>query len=340
MSSIVTFGEVLMRLSPVNHERIIQSQMFQTRFSGAEANVATSLAYYGDNVKFVTKLPNNILGDAAENSIRHYGVDTSFCLRGEERLGTYYTERGASQRPSFVLYDREGSSFAKSSKQEFDWKAIFKDCSWFHFSGINLAISDSVFEICLDACKAAKELNVRVCFDINHRSKLITKEDLLVKVIKIMPYVDLLVGNESEVAMVAERVIPLIELDDFDKYTEKCFKSATTIQDKFGVKTIAMSLRKLRSASELSWSGLILDGDELHIGSRYDINVVEVIGCGDAFVAGLLHGYVTGKSSMEALNFAVAASCLKHSIEGDYNLVKEREVVQLMTNYAYGIVQR
>lgn len=340
MSTIVTFGEVLMRLSPLNHERIIQSQQFQTRFAGAEANVATSLSYYGDKVRFVTKFPDNVLGEAAENSIRHYGVDTSFCVKGGERLGTYYTERGASQRASMVLYDRKGSSFSESSKDDYNWKEIFKDCTWFHISGINLAISDNVFEICVEACKTAKEMNVKVCFDINHRSKLISKEGLLERAKQIMPYVDLLVGNESEIALLAERPIPLIELDDFEKFTEKSYQSAVAIQDKYGTKTIAASLRKLKSASELSLSGLILDEDELHVSNRYDIKVVEVIGCGDAFVAGLLHSYINGKTSMEALDFAVGASCLKHSIEGDYNLVKESEVFQLLTNYAYGVVQR
>ena len=329
-----------MRLSPQNHERIIQSHYFQSRFSGAEANVATSLSYFGDDVRFVSKFPDNVLGEAAENAIRHYGVDTSFCLKGGDRLGTYYTERGSSQRASFVLYDRKGSSFSNSTLQDYNWKEIFKGCKWFHISGINLAISDNVYEICLEACRIAKEMNVKVCFDINHRSKLVTKEDLLDRTRKIMPYVDLLVGNETEIAMLAERPIPLIELSDFEKFTEKCYNSAIAIQDKFGVKTVAASLRKLKSASELSWSGLILDEDELHVSGRYDVKVVEVIGCGDAFVAGLLHSLMKGKSFMDALDFAVAASCLKYSIEGDYNLVKENEVEQLMTNYVYGIVQR
>lgn len=340
MSSVVTFGEVLLRLSPLNYERIIQSQLYQSRFSGAEANVATSLAYYGDKVKFVSKFPENVLGDAAENSIRHYGVDTRFCVRGGERLGTYFTEKGASQRASAVLYDRKRSSFSDSLMNEYNWGEIFKDSKWFHLSGINFSISENVFDICLEACKVAKEMSVKVCFDINYRSSLIPQDDLLKRVNLIMPYVDLLVGNESEVAMVAGRNISLIELDDFDKYTEKCYQAASAIQDKYDVKTIACSLRKLKSASELSWSGLILDEESLHVSNRYDIKVVEVIGCGDAFVAGLLHSFMREKTPMEALEFAVAASCLKHTIEGDYNLVKESEVERLISNYAYGIVQR
>lgn len=340
MSTIVSFGEVLMRLSPSNYERIIQSQMFEARYSGAEANVATSLAYYGDKVRFISKFPDNVLGEAAENSIRHFGVDTSYCVKGGERLGTYYTEKGASQRASTVLYDRKNSSFALSTKHEYNWNVIFKDCNWFHLSGINLAIGENVFEICLEACKVAKGMGMNVSLDINYRSKLISKEGILERVKKLMPFVDLLVGNESEIAMVAEKEIPLIELNDFDKYTEKCYQCAVAIQDKYGTKTIAASLRKLESASDLSWSGLILDEEALHVSNRYDIKVIDVIGCGDAFVAGLLHSFVRGKSAMEALDFAVAASCLKHTIEGDYNLVKETEVENLMKNYAYGIVQR
>lgn len=340
MGYVVTFGEVMLRLSPLNYERIIQSQLFQSRFSGAEANVATSLAYYGNKVRFVSKFPDNVLGDAAENSIRHYGVDTSFCVKGGQRLGIYYTEKGASQRASAVLYDRKGSAFSDSSKNDYNWREIFKDTTWFHLSGINLSISDTVFGICLDACKVAREMGVKVCFDINFRSKLISQEELLKRINQIMPYVDLLVGNEREVAMVAGRSISIIELDGFDKYTEKCYQSAIAIQDKYGIKTIACSLRKLISASELSWSGYILDEEALHISNRYDIKVVEVIGCGDAFVAGLLHSFMKDKTPVEALDFAVAASCLKHTIEGDYNLVKESEVERLMSDYAYGIVQR
>ena len=340
MSNIVTFGEVLMRLSPPNFERIIQTQLFETRYSGAEVNVAISLAYFGDNVRFVSRFPDNVLGEAAENSIRHFGVDTTFCLKGGNRLGTYYSERGASLRASAVLYDRQGSAFSQSNQNDYDWKEIFKDSEWFHLSGINLAIGDNVFEICHEACKMAKTMNVKVCLDINYRSKLISEKELLERIMKIIPYVDLLVGNESEIAMLAERNIPLIELEDFEKYIGKCYQSAVAIQEKFGTKTIACSLRKLKSASELSYSGLILDDDALHISNKYDIKVVEMIGCGDAFVAGLLHSFIKGKSPMEALNFAVGASCLKHTIEGDYNLVKEYEVEKLITNYAYGIVQR
>ena len=187
MSTIVSFGEVLMRLSPSNYERIIQSQIFEARYSGAEANVATSLAYYGDKVRFISKFPDNVLGEAAENSIRHFGVDTSYCVNGGERLGTYFTEKGASQRASTVLYDRKGSSFALSTKQEYNWYEIFKGCKWFHLSGINLAIGENVFEICLEACKVAKELGVNVCMDINYRSKLISKEGLLERVKQLMP---------------------------------------------------------------------------------------------------------------------------------------------------------
>lgn len=340
MAIIVTFGEILMRLSPPNYGRIIQNQMFEVRYSGAEANVAISLAYYGDKVRFVSKLPDNVLGEAAENSIRHFGVDTSYIIKGGDRLGTYFTEKGASQRATTVLYDRKSSSFAQCTTQDYNWGEIFKGSTWFHISGINFAVSENVYEICLKACKMAKEMNVKVCLDINYRSKLISKEDLLERLKSVLPFVDLLVGNESEIAMVAEKGIPLIELTDFEKYTEKCYQSAVAIQEKYGIKTIAATLRKLKSASELTLSGLILDDDTLHISNRYDIKVVEVIGCGDAFVAGLLHYFVKGKSPMDALNFAVAASCLKHSIEGDYNIVKETEVEKLMTNYIYGIVQR
>lgn len=329
-----------MRFSPPSHERIIQCDMFHSRYSGAEANVAVSLAYFGDKVKFVTKLPDNILGDAAENEIRKYGVDTSFCARGGDRLGIYFTERGTSQRATTVLYDRMYSSFSSSICEDYDWKTIFNNCEWFHISGIDIALNDNVFQICKNACNVAKEKNVKICFDINYRSLLVGKDLFLERITEILPYVDLLVGNEQEIAMLAGREIPLIELDDYDKYIDKCYKSAVSVQEKYQVETIAASLRKLKSASETSWSGMIISGDEFLIKNRYDIKVEEVIGCGDAFVAGLLHSFMNGKSIQYAIEFAVSASCLKHSIEGDFNFVKESEVEQLMENYTYGIIKR
>lgn len=340
MKYIVTFGEVLMRFSPSSHRRIIQSDAFDSCYSGAEANVAISLAYYGNKVRFVSKFPDNILGDAAENEIRKFGVDTSFCVRGGNRLGIYFTERGTSQRATTVLYDRSGSSFSKSSMLDYDWEKIFEDCEWFQFSGIDVALNEEVFKACKDACDIAKKKNVKVCFDVNYRSLIIEKELFLERIDQILPMVDLLVGNELELAMLSGRDIPLIELDDYDKYIDKCYKSAVAVQEKYGIENIAATLRKLKSASETSWSGMMLNGDELFINNWFDIKVEEVIGCGDAFVAGLLHCLTNGKSMRYALGFAVSASCLKHTIEGDYNLVKEYEVDQLMENVVYGIVNR
>lgn len=340
MKTIVTFGEVLMRFSPSNHERIIQSSLFHSCFSGAEANVAVSLAYLGNNVKFVSKFPNNVLGDAAENEIRKYGIDTTNIARGGDRLGIYFMEKGASQRASTVLYDRTGSSFSTSSVEDYNWAQIFHDCEWFHISGVNLALNETIFLICKGACKVAKNMGIKVCLDINYRSSLITKDDFLKRLIDILPFVELLVGNEQEVAMLADREIPLIELDDFDKYIDKCYKSAVVVQDKYGVEKVAISLRKLKSASETSWSGMFLCDDELYVSNQYEIKIEEVIGCGDAFVAGLLHSLTRNKLPKEVLDFAVSASCIKHTVEGDFNLVKENEVEELMKNHVFGIVKR
>lgn len=340
MKTIVTFGEILMRFSPSNHERIIQSNYFHSCYSGAEANVAVSLAYLGNKVRFVSKFPANILGDAAENELRKFGIDTSYCARGGERLGIYFTEKGTSQRASTVLYDRTGSSFATSDLQEYDWNQIFNDCEWFHISGINLALNENTYLICIGACKAAKEMGVKICFDINYRSSLIEQESFISRVIEILPYVDVLVGNEREVAMLVNQEIPLVELKDFDKYIEKCYKSAVAVQEKFNIDTLAISLRKLKSASETSWSGMMLCGSDLYVSNQYEIKIEEVIGCGDAFVAGVLHSFIKDKQPKEALDFAVSASCLKHTVNGDFNLVKENEVDELMKNYVYGIVKR
>ena len=340
MKCVVTFGEVLMRFSPPNRERIIQSDKFHTCYSGAEANVAVSLAYLGNKVRFVSKFPENILGDAAESEIRRFGVDTSFCVRGGNRLGIYFTERGSSQRSTTVLYDRQGSSFSNSSIHDYEWDSIFKDCEWFHFSGIDLSLNENLFQICKNACEAAKCKNVKICFDINFRSLLVDKEIFIERVNQILPYIELLVGNETEISMLAGREISLIDLDGYEKYIDKCYRSAVTIQEQYHIENIAVSLRKQKSASETSWSGMVLCGEEILINSRYEIKVEEVIGCGDAFVAGLLHSLLKGQSFHDAIGFAVSAGCLKHTIEGDFNLVKEKEVEELMNNYVYGIVKR
>lgn len=340
MKYVVTFGEVLMRFTPPAHQRIIQCDNFNSRYSGAEANVAVSLAYFGDKVRFVSKFPDNILGDAAESEIRKYGVETSFCIRGGERLGIYFTEKGTSQRPTTVLYDRSGSSFSSSTVNDYNWEEIFQDCEWFHISGIDLALNEQIFDVSKKACEIAKEKNVKVCLDINYRSMLEDKDVFIERIIQVLPYVDILVGNETEIAMLAGREIPLIQLDDYDKYIDKCYQSAVAVQEKFHIDTIAASLRKQKTASETSWSGMVLCGEEILINNRYEIKVEEVIGCGDAFVAGLLHSLLKGKPIQYAIGFAVSASCLKHTIEGDFNLVKECEVEQLMNNYVYGIVKR
>ena len=340
MKYIVTFGEVLMRFSPSSHKRIIQCDDFHSCYSGAEANVAVSLAYYGNKVRFVSKFPDNILGDAAENEIRKFGIDTSFCVRGGNRLGIYFTEKGISQRATTVLYDRSGSSFSACTEQDYDWERIFEDCEWFHFSGVDIALNETVFMICKHACEVSKKKKIKVCFDVNYRSLLVEKELFLERIDQILPMVDLLVGNELELAMLSGRDIPLIEMDDYDNFIDKCYASAVTVQEKYGIENIAATLRKLKSASETTWSGMMLNGDELFINNWYDIKVEEVIGCGDSFVAGLLHCLSNGKSMRYALGFAVSASCLKHTIEGDYNLVKTNEVEQLMKNAVYGIVKR
>lgn len=339
MKNLVTFGEVLMRLSPTNNKRIIQNNFFHSSFSGAEANVAISLAYYGNKVKYVSKFPDNILGEAAENELRKYGVDTSNCLKGGNRLGIYFTEKGISQRESTILYDRSDSSFALSSSEEYDWENILRNSDWIQFSGISIALTENTFRICKNACIAAKQLGVKICFDINYHSTLIDNNLFLARAKEILPYVDLLVGNEQEIAIVSGHEIPIINFDDFENIVEKCYKYAVYIQDQYNVGTVAVSLRKLKSSSEITWSGMMITDDQLHVSNKFEIKVEESIGSGDAFVAGLLHSFKNGKNEREALDFAVSASCLKHTIEGEYNLVKDFEVEQLMRDYILGVVK-
>lgn len=337
---VVTFGEIMLRLAPENYLRFVQADRLEATFGGAEANVAVSLANLGEDVAFVSKLPSHEIGQSAINSLRKFGVDTSFVARGGERVGIYYCEKGASQRPSKVIYDRAGSAIATATGDDFDWDKIFDGAKWFHFTGITPALSDTLASIVLQAVKSAKEKGITVSCDLNFRKKLWSKEKAKEVMSEICKYVDVCIANEED----AKDVFG-IEAENTDiesgKLNEQGYVSvAKQLVDKFGFKAVAITLRESISANDNNWSGMLYTDGNAVFSKKYAMHIVDRVGGGDSFGAGLIHSLLAGKNASEAIEFAVAASCLKHSIEGDYNMVSKEEVEALANGNASGRVQR
>ncbi len=337
---VVTFGEIMLRLAPENYLRFVQADRLEATFGGAEANVAVSLANFGEDVAFVSKLPSHEIGQSAINSLRKFGVDTSFVARGGERVGIYYCEKGASQRPSKVIYDRAGSAIATATGDDFDWDKIFDGAKWFHFTGITPALSDTLASIVLQAVKSAKEKGITVSCDLNFRKKLWSKEKAKEVMSEICKYVDVCIANEED----AKDVFG-IEAENTDiesgKLNEQGYVSvAKQLVDKFGFKAVAITLRESISANDNNWSGMLYTDGKVVFSRKYAMHIVDRVGGGDSFGAGLIHSLLAGKNASEAIEFAVAASCLKHSIEGDYNMVSKEEVEALANGNASGRVQR
>ncbi len=340
MGRIVAFGEIMLRLSPLNYERFVQSKEFNVVYGGCEANVAVSLANYGKDVSFVTKLPAHELGQAAVNELRRYGVDTSFITRGGDRIGIYFYEKGASQRPSKVIYDRSSSAMAEIKKEDFNWPEIFKEAEWFHFSGITPAISDSCAEITLDAVKAAKEAGVTVSVDLNYRKKLWSGEKAARVMGELAAYCDLMIANEEDAEKVFGIQSPATDIVEGRLSDEGYRYVAKELADRFHLNLIAITLRESYSASTNGWSAMIYDGFAFYKSKKYTVQIVDRVGGGDSFAAGLIFAVASGMDNKTALEFATAASCLKQTIEGDFNLVAKEEVDLLMKGDSSGRVQR
>lgn len=337
---VVTFGELMLRLAPENYLRFVQSEKYEATFGGAEANVAVSLANYGADVAFVSKLPSHEIGQAAVNSLRKFGVDTSKIVRGGDRVGIYYCEKGASQRPSKVIYDRAFSSIATASVNDFDWDKIFEGVTWFHFTGITPALSDECAKITLEACQKAKEKGITVSCDLNFRKKLWSKEKAGEVMSDVCRYVDYCIANEED----AKDVFG-IEADNTDINTGKLDRNgyisvAKKLTEKFGFKGVAITLRESLSANDNNWSGMLFTNGEAYFSKKYAMHIVDRVGGGDSFGGGLIYSLLNKKDAQRAIDFAVAASCLKHSIEGDYNMVSVSEVEALANGNASGRVQR
>ena len=339
---IVTFGELMLRLQPYNYERFVQADRLAFSFGGGEANVAVSLANYGMDAAFVTKLPAHAIGQAAVNSLRRYGVDTSKIVRGGERVGIYFNEKGASQRGSVCIYDRAHSAIQQAAPADFDWDAIFAGVDWFHFTGITPALGGQLVDICRAACIAAKAHGVKISCDLNYRGKLWTREQARAAMSDLCRYVDVCISNEED----AKDVFG-IEAEATDIYAGELnregYKSvAKQLADQFGFEKVAITLRESRSASDNGWSAMLYNAasGEYCFSKQYALHIVDRVGGGDAFGGGLIYALLTGKSTQQAIEFAVAASALKHSIEGDYNMVTLPEVEKLAGGDGSGRIQR
>ena len=339
---VVTFGEIMLRLAPEGYLRFTQADKFGVVYGGGEANVSVSLANYGLDSAFVTKLPKHEIGQAAVNSLRQFGVDTSMIVRGGDRVGIYFNEKGASQRGSVCIYDRANSAIAKAAREDFDWDAIFEGADWFHFTGITPALGANVVEICKDACRAAKAKGLKISCDLNYRGKLWTRDQARAAMTELCEYVDVCISNEED----AKDVFG-IEAEATDIYGGKLnhdgYKSvAKQLADKFGFEYVAITLRESRSAFDNGWSAMLYDvkADEYCFSKKYDLHIIDRVGGGDSFGGGLIYALMTGKTAQGAVEFAVAASALKHSIEGDYNMVTLAEVEKLAGGDGSGRIQR
>ena len=331
MAKIVTLGEIMLRLSPEGNDRFIQSESLRIIPGGGEANVAVSLANYGHDAYFVSKLPKHEIGQIAVNGLRRYGVNTEFIARGGDRVGLYYAETGASMRPSKVIYDRAHSAIAEADPSDFDFDKIMEGAQWFHWSGITPAISDKAAELTKLACEAAKRHGVTVSVDLNFRKKLWTSEKAISVMRPLMKYVDVCIGNEEDAQLCL----------GFKTDAEGYYGIFKGMMKEFGFKYVVSTLRESLSATHNGWKALIYDGKEFYQSKHYDINpIIDRVGGGDSFSGGLIHGLLTKETQGEALEFAVAASALKHTIPGDFNLVSVDEVESLAGGNANGRVQR
>jgi 2-dehydro-3-deoxygluconokinase len=340
MGKVVTFGEIMLRLAPVGYDRFVQSKEFGVVYGGGEANVAVSLANYGKDAYFVSKLPKHEIGQSAVNELRRYGVNTEYIVRGGERVGIYFCEKGSSQRPSKVIYDRAHSSISEAKRGEFDWKKIFEGAEWFHFTGITPALSDESAALTLEAVKAAKEAGVTVSVDLNYRKKLWSTEKAGKVMAEIVKYCDVVIANEED----AEKVfgIKASETDITGGHlSDEGYKDvARQLVERFDLSHVAITLRESFSATHNGWSAMLYDGKEFYKSKRYDIHITDRVGGGDSFGGGLIYGLTSGMNNQDALEFAVGASCLKHTIEGDFNLVSVEEVNLLAKGDASGRVDR
>ncbi len=336
----VFFGELLMRLGTKRYERLVQAREFEVGYTGAEANAAVSLANYGMDAYVVSVVPDTEIGQACINYLRQFGVNTDFVLRGGKRLGTFYLETGASQRPSKVIYDRANSSITELKPGVVDWEKVFTGKHWFHWSGTAPALSDSMAATTKEACVAAKRCGLTVSCDLNYRRKLWTPEKAQQVMTDLMQYVDVLVGNEEDSSVVLGVAAWGVDVTKGQLDAERYKEVAAELHRRFGFKYVATTLRESLSASENGWSCLLSDGQQCYLSRQYRIWIVDRVGGGDSFSGAMIYGLLSGMSSQDTVEFAAAASCLKHSIHGDLNQVSREEVMALVKGSGSGRIQR
>jgi len=337
---VVTLGEIMLRLSTPDFKRFVQADSFDVTYGGGEANVAAALCNYGLKGTFVTKVPNNAIGQAAINHLRRYGVDTQYIVRGGDRLGIYFLETGASMRASQVIYDRAGASIADVDVSEFDFDKILDGADWFHTTGITPALSDKAAALTEAVLKAAKAKGITTSIDLNYRKKLWSKEKAREVMTKLCKYVDVCIGNEEDADTTLGFKAKDTDVTKGELNLEGFKDVFKQMRDKFGFKYIASSLRESHSASDNGWSALLYDGNEFYHTRKYEVRIVDRVGSGDSFASGLIYGLVTGMPMKDAAEFGVAASALKHTIPGDLNHAALNEVKDLMKGDASGRVQR
>jgi sugar kinases, ribokinase family len=341
MMKVLSFGEILLRLASPGYTKLFQKDSLEATFCGGEANVAVSLANFGVQSEFLTVVPDNDIGHASLNALCYFGVDTSKAFFKNGRMGLYYLEKGASQRPSRVIYDRVFSSIALAEPTDFDWDKLFDGVSWFHWTGINPALSDNMVQICERACKKAKEKGITISCDLNFRKNLWSSEKAQKVMSNLVQYVDVCIANEED----ADKVLG-IKAPNNNVESGKLNKSgyeyvAKEICKRFGCKKVAITLRESINASHNGWSGMIYDATGVaRYSAHYNMDIVDRVGGGDSFTGAMIYSLITGKNDKDAIEFAVAASCLKHSIEGDFNRVTVSDVENLIKNGGNGRVQR
>ncbi len=340
MAKIISLGEIMLRLSPPNNLRFTQANTFDVVYGGGEANVAVSLANFGHDAYFVSRLPQNEIGDSAVHKLREFGVKTDYIIRGGNRIGIYFLEAGSAMRPSKVLYDRANSAIAEADYQDFDFREIFKDKDWFHFSGITPALSERAARLTEKALIAAKENGLKVSVDLNYRKKLWTPEQAQAVMKPLMKYVDVCIGNEEDAKLVLGYNLENTEIQSGKLAKNDYHEIFKQMHKDYNFQYIASTLRESYSASKNGWSAILYDGKTFYDSNKYIIEpIVDRVGGGDSFSAGLIHGLLKF-DNQNAINFAVAASALKHTIYGDQNLVTEKEVLSLVHGNTSGRVER
>lgn len=342
MAKVVCFGEIMMRLMPPGYLRLNQTDALEMTFGGAEANVSVSLANYGVPVTYVTRVPENLLADACLQQLRGFGVDVSHVARGGDRLGIYFLEKGASMRPSKVVYDRKYASIAAIQPGEIDWARVFEGADWFHWTGITPALSQSAAAVTLEACKKAGEMGLTISCDLNYRKNLWSREQAKKTMTELMQYVNVMIANEEDSQDVFGIAAEGADIEGGALSAEGYRELARKLARTFDCAKVAFTLRESFSANDNDWSGLLYDAatDTAARSRKYSIHIVDRVGGGDSFGGGLIYAMREGLGDEDAINFAAAASALKHTIEGDFNRVSAQEVKSLMGGSVSGRVQR